>query len=126
MNSAVIAEASGSVKRRFLVFRLAERVYALPAEAVAEVIRIPSTARIPQAPRALVGVANLRGDVLPIVSLRAMLDLTVEQGAASRAIVLDGAASAAVVVDAIDGLVTIDAGRVETQSGQLSVEQGER
>jgi purine-binding chemotaxis protein CheW len=126
MNTAVIAESAVSVKRRFLLFRLAERVYALPAEAVAEVIRIPSTARIPQAPRALVGVANLRGDVLPIVSLRAMLDLMVEQGAASRAIVLDGVASAAVVVDAIDGLVTIDAGRVQTRSGRLSVDEGER
>ena len=79
MNSAVIAETSGSVKRRFLVFQLAERVYALPAETVAEVIRIPATARVPQAPRALIGVANLRGAVLPVVSLRALLDLEGER-----------------------------------------------
>ena len=60
MMSAIIAETYGSVKRRFLVFQLGERVYALPAETVAEVIRIPATARVPQAPRALIGVANLR------------------------------------------------------------------
>jgi purine-binding chemotaxis protein CheW len=126
MNSAVIAEASGSVKRRFLVFGLAGRVYALPAETVAEVIRLPPTARVPQAPRALIGVANLRGIVLPIVSLRAMLDLEVEHSAASRAIVLDGGASVAIVVDAIDGLVTIDTERLEARSAQLSVERGER
>ena len=75
MRSAGIAETSGSVKRRFLVFQLAGRVYALPAETVAEVIRVPATARVPQAPRALIGVANLRGAVLPVVSLRALLDL---------------------------------------------------
>jgi purine-binding chemotaxis protein CheW len=126
MNSAVIAETSGSVKRRFLVFQLAERVYALPAETVAEVIRIPATARVPQAPRALIGVANLRGAVLPVVSLRALLDLEGEPGAGSRAIVLDGGAPVAIVVDAIDGLVTIDAERFETRSAQLSVERGER
>jgi purine-binding chemotaxis protein CheW len=126
MNSVVIAEAPGSVNRRFLVFRLAERVYALPAEAVAEVIRIPPTARVPQAPRALIGVANLRGIVLPIVSLRAMLEVEVEHSAASRAIVLDGGAPIAIVVDAIDGLVTIDAERTETRTTQLSVERGER
>ena len=126
MNSAVIAETFGSVKRRFLVFQLADRVYALPAETVAEVIRIPATARVPQAPRALIGVANLRGVVLPIVSLRALLDLEGEQGAASRAIVLDGGAPVAIVVDAIDGLVTIDAERIETRSAQLSVERGEQ
>ena len=103
-----------------------ERVYALPAETVAEVIRIPATARVPQAPKALIGVANLRGVVLPVVSLRALLGLEVEEGAASRAIVLDGGAPVAIVVDAIDALVTIDAERLETQSAQLSVEQGER
>jgi len=126
MNGALIAESSGSAKRRFLVFRLAERVYALPAETVAEVIRIPPTARVPQAPRALIGVANLRGAVLPIVSLRAMLDLEAVQAAAARAIVLDGAAPVAIVVDAIDGLVTIDAERIETRSAQLGGERGEQ
>ena len=126
MNSAVIRETLSIVEHRFLVFRLAERVYALPAETVAEVIRIPATARVPQAPRALIGVANLRGAVLPIVSLRALLDLEGEPGAASRAIVLDGGAPVAIVVDAIDGLVTIDAERIETGSAQVSVERGEQ
>jgi purine-binding chemotaxis protein CheW len=126
MTSAVIAEASASVKRRFIVFQLAERVYALPAEIVAEVTRIPTAARVPQAPRALVGVANLRGAVLPVVSLRALLDLEGAPGAASRAIVLDGVAPIAIVVDAMDALVTIDAERIEARSAQLSVEGGEK
>jgi purine-binding chemotaxis protein CheW len=126
MTSAVIAETSGSVKRRFLVFQLAERVYALPAEKVAEVIRIPATARVPQAPRALIDVANLRGAVLPIVSLRPLLDLEGALGFASRAIVLEGAAPVAIVVDSIDALVTIGAERIETRAAQLSVERGER
>ncbi len=126
MRSAGIAETSGSVKRRFLVFQLAGRVYALPAETVAEVIRVPATARVPQAPRALIGVANLRGAVLPVVSLRALLDLEGEPGAASRAIVLDGGAPVGIVVDAIEALFTIDAERIETRSAQLSVEQGEK
>jgi purine-binding chemotaxis protein CheW len=126
MKSAVLAETSGSVKRRFLVFQLAGRVYALPAETVAEVIRIPATTRVPQAPRALIGVANLRGAVLPVVSLRALLDLEGEPGTASRAIVLDSAAPVGIVVDAIEALFTIDAERIETRSAQLSVEQGEK
>jgi purine-binding chemotaxis protein CheW len=130
MRSAVISETSGfvqlAVKRRFIVFQLAERVYAFPAETVAEVIRVPRTARVPQSPRALIGVANLRGAVLPVVSLRALLDLEGEPGTAARAIVLEGVAPVALVVDAIDALVTIDAERIETRSAQLSVERGEQ
>ena len=127
MNSAVSREVSARDKRRFLVFRIARRVYALPAETVVEVIRIPPTARVPQAPKALIGVANLRGVVLPIASLHALLGLEVEESADSRAIVLDGRDPVAVVVDAIDALVTIECRElVQTQTAQLSVEQGER
>ena len=75
MNSAAISETSAFEKRRFLVFRIALRVYALSADAVVEVIRVPPTARVPQAPKALIGVANLRGVVLPIASLHALLGL---------------------------------------------------
>jgi purine-binding chemotaxis protein CheW len=126
MNSAVIAGITSFATRRFLVFRVARRVYALPAETVVEVIRIPPTAHVPQAPKALIGVANLRGTVLPIASLHALLGLEVEESADSRAIVLDGGAPVGIVVDAIDALITIGAERLQTQAAQLSVEQGER
>jgi purine-binding chemotaxis protein CheW len=125
MNSAVIPEIPRFANRRFLVFHIARRVYALPAETVVEVIRIPLAARVPQAPKALIGVANLRGVVLPIASLRALLGLEVEESRGSRAIVLDGGAPVAIVVDAIDALVTIGAERLETRAAQVNVEQGE-
>ena len=123
MNSAVISEASAFEKRRFLVFRIARRVYALSADAVVEVIRVPPTARVPQAPKALIGVANLRGVVLPIASLHALLGLEIEEGADSRAIVLAGV-PVAIVVDAIDALVAIGQELVQTQAAQLNVELG--
>ncbi len=41
----------------FLTFRLDQRLYALPAEDVVEVIRTPQVARVPQAPKALIGIA---------------------------------------------------------------------
>jgi purine-binding chemotaxis protein CheW len=115
------ADASQS---RFLTFRTGGRLYALPAGEVAEIIRVPSVARVPQAPKALLGVANLRGAVLPLVSLRALLGLADEGGA--RAIVLDGGAPVAIAVDAVEALVTVDAERIETRPAQLSAEPGER
>src|SRR5204863_4419783 len=45
----------GGTPRRFLTFRIGERRYALAAEEVAEVIRIPMVARLPQSPKALIG-----------------------------------------------------------------------
>jgi purine-binding chemotaxis protein CheW len=114
--------AAGS--RRFLTFRVGKRLYALPAEWVIEVIRIPLVARVPQAPKALLGVANLRGAVLPLVSLRLLLGM--DESAASRAIVCDDGAPVAIAVDAVDALITVESSRVETKVAELSLELGER
>ena len=118
--------ASGeAASRRFLTFRMDERLYALPAEEVSEVIRIPPSARVPQGPKSLIGIANLRGAVLPLASLRSLLG---RQDAAlppsARAIVLDGNAPVALTVDAVDALVSIDIGRVETRQAELASEPG--
>jgi purine-binding chemotaxis protein CheW len=112
--------------RRFLTFRVDQRLYALPAEEVAEVIRLPTAARVPQSPRSLLGVANLRGSVLPLASLRALLGREDEAATAdTRAIVLDGAAPVALAVDAVDALVVLDGGQVETRQAELATLPGE-
>ncbi|HEX4179980.1 MAG TPA: chemotaxis protein CheW [Caulobacteraceae bacterium] len=119
--------ATELVGRRFLTFRLEERLYALPAEEVSEVIRTPVVARVPQGPKSLMGVANLRGSVLPVASLRGLLGRDEAGGSASsRAIVLDGAAPVALAVDGVDALVTIADGRVETEQATLAAHPGER
>jgi purine-binding chemotaxis protein CheW len=73
----VDAEARGTTEAvaapRFLTFRVDQRLFALPAQEIAEVIRIPPVARVPQSPKALLGMANLRGSVLPVASMRGLL-----------------------------------------------------
>ena len=80
----------GSSDQRFLTFRSEERLYALPAGRVAEVIRITPLARVPQAPKSLLGLANLRGVVMPVASVRALLGrVEAASTSTSRLIVLD-------------------------------------
>jgi len=113
--------------QRFLTFRVADRLYALPAAEVSAVIRIPSAARVPQSPKSLLGLANLRGVVAPLISLRRLLGQPDAEaaGAAPRAIVLDGAVPIALTVDAVEALVTRDGSQVETQQTALTEEPGE-
>ncbi len=67
--------------QRFLTFKTGGRFYALPAASVSEVVRLPPIARVPQAPRSLMGLANLRGSILPVASVQALLGR--EEGAAT-------------------------------------------
>jgi len=70
-------------------------------------------ARVPQGPLALLGVANLRGSVLPVASLHVMLGSSARQSTATRAIVLDVGAPVAIVVDAVATLESPDAALIE-------------
>ena len=112
--------------RRFLTFRMGDRLYALGAEEVSEIIRVPIVAKVPLGPKSLLGVANLRGSVLPVASLRGLLGQDVAAGSDSRAIVLDGVAPVALAVDSVSALVSVGADRVETGRAALAAQPGEQ
>jgi purine-binding chemotaxis protein CheW len=120
----VSAEASHTT--RFLTFFVAGRRYALPAETIAEVIPVPPVARLPRSPKCLMGLANLRGTVIPVIDMRVLLrrEIVVRDQTA-RAIVLAGATPVALAVDATDVLVTIEAGQLETRQIDPATEPGE-
>jgi purine-binding chemotaxis protein CheW len=60
----------------FLGFVLAGQDYAVPLDAVAEVMAVPKAiAAMPRTEAVLIGVFELRDEVLPVVSLRALLGL---------------------------------------------------
>ncbi len=113
--------------RRFLTFRVAGTLYALPAEDVLEVIHIPAVARVPHSPPALLGIANLRGTVLPIVGVRELLGASGPASAASatRAIVLDAGAYLALAVESVDALVAVAEDRIEMRESELGAAPGE-
>jgi purine-binding chemotaxis protein CheW len=100
---------------RYLTFREGPQIYALPTAAVWEVIRLSAVARVPQGPRALLGITNLRGTVVPVVGLRELLG---QDGARDLsemlAIVLDQATPTALVVDAVDTLEDVTSDRIES------------
>src|ERR1051326_7462674 len=86
---------AAEARQRFFMFGGGDRCYALPAQEVAEVIRVPAVARLPKSPKALMGLANLRGSVVAVVSLSAMLGHpTAPFGHAARAIILSVSGSA--------------------------------
>jgi purine-binding chemotaxis protein CheW len=94
-----------------LIFKVAGERLAAPAREVAAIIRAPALTRVPNAPENLLGVANLRGVVAPIVSLAGMLgrvtDSCPSSGPASgmrRVVVMDRAATVGLMVDEVCAL----------------------
>lgn len=74
----------------------------LPAQAVSEVIKRPRLTRVPHAPPGLLGVAHLRGAVLPVMSLGRMLGL--DGGDGDRIVVLRRDPPVGLAVDGVEAL----------------------
>jgi purine-binding chemotaxis protein CheW len=122
-----MAEDEQGGDQRYLTFRSESRLYALAAEKVSEVIRPTALARVPQAPQSLLGLANLRGAVMPVASVRGLLGLDeVATTPASRLIILDGTTPVALAVDEVAALVTVPASQVRTGEAELSSATGEQ
>lgn len=76
--------------------------FALPAALVREVLRPVPLTRVPHAPAALLGLANLRGAVLPILSLARLLGgAEAPPGPAARIVVVEGAATVGLLVERV-------------------------
>jgi purine-binding chemotaxis protein CheW len=74
--------------------------YALPVEQVLEVADLGQIAPVPGSPPEIVGVGNLRGQVIPVIDLARMLGLS--GGEPSRVVVAEsGDLLAGLLVDAV-------------------------
>jgi purine-binding chemotaxis protein CheW len=60
---------------KIVAFKLGEEEYGLNIDYVQSIERIIRVTRVPNAPIYVQGVINLRGNVIPIVDLRSMLNL---------------------------------------------------
>jgi purine-binding chemotaxis protein CheW len=71
------------MRKRYVSFSLAGGRYCIPVDEVLQIIRLEDLMEIPKPPPFVEGVINLRGDIIPVVSLRARLEIT-DGGAAGR------------------------------------------
>ncbi len=60
---------------QYLAFRLEDECYGLPLEKIREIVRAPPLTEVPRAVPNLLGVMNLRGEVLPVYDLKVRLRL---------------------------------------------------
>ena len=106
---------------RACVVLLGGRQFAVDVADAREVVVLDTTTPVPGAPGVVLGVMNLRGNVLPVVEARPLLGLPV-RATTDRALVLaDGARRAAVLIEAVLGLTTLDGVRspADPESGVL-------
>ncbi len=114
-----LAEERQEAARQLVVFALGEERLALPMSAVREIVRPLPLAPVPRAPGFLLGLANLRGRVLPVLDLRRLVGAEPrEPDDATRVLVLEWRGSRlGLVVDAVRRVLEAAADALETARG---------
>jgi purine-binding chemotaxis protein CheW len=94
--------------------------YAAPVAGVAAVAGLDEVTKVPGAPPAVLGVRNLRGQILPVIDLAALLG-TGHAGRPQRLLVAEaGGRRACLAVDGVSGVAELPEPAADTEARLLA------
>ena len=119
MSTQALVKVDDSVKRDALIqlvsFMLADEEYGVEVLKVREIIRMPTITKMPNVPQHVEGIINLRGKVIPIISMRRRFGLMEnENSSQTRIIIMDVCGSlTGFIVDAVSEVIRIQSSEIQ-------------
>ena len=105
----------------FLAFQVAQQRFALPLKKVQRVLRMVALIPVPEAPDVIVGLINIHGQVMPVISLRARLGLGTPCADVNDRIVLikTGDRTLGLIVENVEAVLAVTGDQIESPRGSL-------
>lgn len=110
---------------QYIVIKLGQEQYGIDIRHIDNIVRLQHTTRVPKMKDYIKGVINLRGEVIPIMSIRLKMGLDADvETSNSRIIIvkLEQYGTIGMIVDAVNEVVTLD---TETQVEKMSYDKDE-
>lgn len=107
---------------QYIVVKLGDEKYGIDISNVDNIVRMQRITRVPKSQPYYVGVINLRGEVVPIMSLRRRFGLEEDEyGPATRIIIihLEDQSMIGFVVDEVQEVVNLDVNTIEKPAFKL-------
>ncbi len=104
---------------QYIVIQIGEEQYGIDIRYIDNIVRMQNITRVPKVQNYLKGVINLRGEVIPVMSIRIKMDLDEDViTRASRIIILkmEQQGNIGIIVDSVKEVVTLDASQIEKVS----------
>ena len=104
---------------QFIVIKLGNEQYGIDIKYVDNIVRMQHITRVPKVADYLKGVINLRGEVIPVMSLRLKMDLPADEiTKATRIIILkmEQHGMIGIIVDEVKEVVTLGIHEIEKAS----------
>lgn len=119
MSTNALVKVDATTQRDELIqlvsFMLADEEYGVEVLKVREIIRMPTITKMPNAPQHVEGIINLRGKVIPIISMRRRFGLMEnENNSHTRIIIMDVAGTlTGFIVDAVSEVIRIRSSEIQ-------------
>ncbi|MDR0948845.1 MAG: chemotaxis protein CheW [Lachnospiraceae bacterium] len=121
---AVAANRKASVEEKqeiieytqYIVIQLGNEQYGIDIQYIENIVRMQHITRVPKVSSYLKGVINLRGEVIPVMSIRLKMSLPEDSiGKNTRIIILklEQQGSVGIIVDAVKEVVTLNNTQIE-------------
>ncbi len=112
---------------QFIVIRLGEEQYGIDIRNIDNIVRMQPITRIPKMPSYLRGVINMRGEVIPVISMRRKMGLADDEiTKATRIIVLklEQEGNVGILVDEVKEVVELTSDEIEKITYNAKEEKG--
>lgn len=105
------------------LFSIGEDAYAIPVDVLTEIIIPQKIFPVPTAPSHVLGVINLRGNIVPIVDIRPALSLPHKSAPGQIAVVKHGAMMLGIVVDNVSAVLSVPENSIQALPADAGAQQ---
>lgn len=101
---------------QFIVIKMGDEQYGIDIKCIDNIVRMQGMTRVPKMPPYLKGVINLRGEIIPVMSIRIKMNLPEDEiTKATRIIILklEQHGTIGIIVDEVCEVLTLDMSQIE-------------
>ena len=121
--TADVTDVQPEEEIRICLFKIGEETYAIPVDILTEIIIPQKIFPVPTTPTHVLGVINLRGNIVPIVDIRPALSLPLQSVPGQIAIIKLGTLMLGIVVNNVLAVLSVTASSIQDLPAEAGVQQ---
>lgn len=105
--------------KQYILVKINKEKYGIDIQQVQNIDRLSNITRVPKAPHYIKGVINLRGDIIPVMSLRLKLGMDADTYTNNTRIIIVKTEehTMGIIVDEVNEVVDLDCEKIENMNG---------
>jgi purine-binding chemotaxis protein CheW len=123
VTAEVVQHATAEEEVRICLFSISGDTYAVTVDILAEIIIPQKIFSVPTTPSHVIGIINLRGNIVPIVDIRPALSLPVSAGANQIAIIRYNQMTLGILVDTVAEVISVPLSSVLPLPAEVAVQE---